>query len=151
MTASVDAVIQNLVTAAIAAAAHIVIGIKVILLRREKLVDGEADPLEKIAGIVRRGRPYALFFGNAEVICGDEKLNITLQLNDSEQAKGNIYPALLIAAENKAVVKYPSDAVGNVAHINYVIVGIFAAALVYVRKLCTQADRVNDLCLCHKG
>ena len=132
-TQSKDCVFLKLVTApVIAASTGIFIGIEAVLLGREELVDGETDPFKEIAGIVRCCGTNALLFGDAEVIGGYEKLNITLKLDYSEQAKGNINPALLIPTEYKTVVKYPPYAVGNITHIYHIIVGVFAAALIYV-------------------
>ena len=133
----------------IAAACIAVFRIKIILLGREKLINGEADPFKKITGIVRSGS-NALLFGNAEIICRNEELNITLQLDYSEQTKRNINSALLIPSKNKTVVKYSSYAIGNVSEVNSIIVGILAAAVVDLREFCSQTDRVNNLCWCHK-
>ena len=44
-------------------------------LRREEFFDGEAHLIEEVAGIVF-GRTAAFFFGNAEVVRGDDYLDV---------------------------------------------------------------------------
>lgn len=133
-----------LFNAASGAAVRVIVR-KAVLLRREELVNGEADFFKQIAGIVLNGA-YALLFGYAEVVGGNKQLNIALQLDNGEQAKGNINPALLVAAYDEAVVEHTANAVGNVAKVNYIVVVVFAAAVVYFRNLNSKGDGVNDLC-----
>ena len=109
---------------------------KGILLRREEFINGEADLFEKITGIVGSRRGNTFLFGNAEVVSGNKKLNITFKLDDREQAERNVNPALLVAAAYKAVVK----------HTAHVIVVVLAAALAKLGYLCAEAYRVNDFC-----
>ena len=75
--------------------------------RREKFIGGEFDMLENFARVI--GACYALFSGNAEVICGNEHLDPTFKLNNGEKAESNKY--LFFGGCHKISAEAVTDAV----------------------------------------
>ena len=109
----------------------------IVLLKswREELVGGEFDVLKHLAGIVR-GR-YALFARNAEVVCRNEHLYPSFELNDGEKSEGD---------ENFSVSAGGDSAAENFAYaLRKVDFRLAAVAVAGVGEPCVKYNGRNGL------
>lgn len=79
---------------------------------REKLLDREADAPEHGAGVILGGA-YALLFGQAVIIGGDEKLCAALETNDRKLSQRHI-DLTAAAVDDQILTKGVDDLLGNI-------------------------------------
>ena len=107
---------------------------------REKLVNGEADSSECVAGIFRI--TTAFFSGYAEIICRYQHLYIPFELYDGKYAQGDFN--CLFAVIPEITVKAATDITGyTVAAITQRVAAIADSAY-----FCIKNYRVNALHFC---
>ena len=130
----------------IIAAAIVSVGfkfVKVLFLRREKLVYGEAQFVKQVTRVVVCGG-NALVLRNAEVDYRNKELNISFQSYDSKQTDGYKHFSDVVAV-NDDVVKHTAYALRNGI---YVHLSAAAATLCGFYHFCGKANGVNHFCLC---
>lgn len=111
----------------------------------EELVNGEADILEQLAGVLAGAAAAgAVLIGHAVVEHGDQQLGIPLQADDGELAQRDKGPAVLVA-HGQLAAEALAYAGGDLAH-----VAVAAAVLAALHQLGVQDDGVNGLYHCLK-
>ena len=115
--------------------------VKVLFLRREKLVYGEAQFVKQVTRVVVCG---ALVLRNAEVDYRNKELNISFQSYDCKQTDGYKHFSDVVAV-NDDVVKHTAYALRNGI---YVHLSAAAATLCGFYHFCGKANGVNHFCLC---
>ena len=106
----------------------------------KELIDGEADVLEQLAGILAGAAAAgAVLVGHAVVVHGDQQLGIPLQTDDGELAQRDEGAAVLVA-HGQLAAEALAYAGGNLTH-----VAVAAAVLAALHQLGVQDDGINSL------
>lgn len=110
---------------------------------REELLHREPDLLEQIARIVGGGSAFLI--RDAEIVDGNEHLDISLQLDDGEQTDGYVYDLFRSATAQRSS-EAAAYAIGNDAAFAAAVAAAPAlAGITYPRR---KNDRVGHLTSC---
>ena len=118
-----------------------VVTVDALAVRWEKFINREADLAEGVAGIFCLAGAFLI--RNAEIIGGNQDLNIALQLHNGKQTQRNLdcfFLARIVERSVKAAADTAGNAIGTVGNV--------VAAVAWTADPYIQTDRIGNLNFC---